>query len=55
MSKPAIQYRSIEAWNTKHGKSIRVVTRSEGKFVDNVSINKLLDDKSPLKQLASKV
>lgn len=39
----AAAVRSLEAWNTKQGTSVRVVTRTrDGKFVDNVSLAMLL-------------
>lgn len=35
--------RSIEVWNTRFGKSTRIVTRTaDGKIVDNVSLSALL-------------
>ena len=33
------EFRSLEQWNTRYGKSKRVVTRDNlGRFVDNVSM-----------------
>lgn len=33
------EFRSLEQWNTRFGKSKRVVTRdAKGRFVDNVSL-----------------
>jgi hypothetical protein len=33
----------IEKWNTKQGKSVRIVTRGpDGKFYDNVSLASLI-------------
>lgn len=33
------EFRSLEQWSTRYGKSKRVVTRdSKGRFVDNVSM-----------------
>lgn len=35
--------RSLEAWNTPQGTSVRVVTRgTDGRFIDNVSLASLL-------------
>jgi hypothetical protein len=35
--------RSLEVWNTRYGKSTRIVTRDEfGKIVDNVSLSALV-------------
>jgi hypothetical protein len=31
----------LETWNTRYGKSQRVVIRQDGKFVDNVSLTAL--------------
>jgi hypothetical protein len=37
------QYRTLEEWNTRFGKSIRVVTRDErGRMVDQVSLASLV-------------
>lgn len=36
---PVFQY--LEKWNTRFGKSERVVLRQEGRFVDNYSITGL--------------
>lgn len=39
----AREFRSLEAWSTRFGSSVRVVTRDDkGKFVDNVSLTALL-------------
>ena len=39
----AAAVRSLEAWNTPQGTSVRVVTRSrDGRFLDNVSLASLL-------------
>lgn len=42
----AKEFRYLETWNTKNGKSIRIVTRSNGKFVDNVSVTGLMAESS---------
>jgi hypothetical protein len=38
---PAPLFNYLETWNTRYGKSQRVVTRQNGKFVTNVSITGL--------------
>lgn len=32
---------SVEGWDTRHGKSVRVVKRTKGRFVSNVSAKQL--------------
>jgi len=39
--KPSKEYRYLETWNTKFGKSERVVTRRDGKFIDTISLTSL--------------
>lgn len=36
--KAAKQYAYLEKWDTRYGKSERVVVRQEGRFVDNISL-----------------
>lgn len=38
-NKNVYEYR--ETWNTRYGKSKRVVFREQGRFVDNVSIRQI--------------
>lgn len=41
IASPARTFNYLETWNTRFGKSERVVTRQNGKFVTNVSITGL--------------
>ena len=34
-------YNYLETWNTRYGKSERIVVRKNGKFVDNISLTAL--------------
>jgi len=37
------QFRSVEDWDTRYGKSIRIVTRDQyGRLVDQVSLGSVL-------------
>lgn len=40
-SKKPVVYNYLETWNTRFGKSERIVTRKNGKFVSNISITGL--------------
>lgn len=44
--KTAKTYPYLETWNTRYGKSERVVLRKEGRFVDNTSLTALKKAKS---------
>ena len=39
--KAAKQYAYLEKWDTRYGKSERVVLRQSGRFVDNISLTAL--------------
>lgn len=42
MAKNVLTSAKIESWDTKQGKSVRIVTRDrQGKFYDNISWNSL--------------
>lgn len=41
MAKDETVYQYLEKWNTRFGKSERVVLRQEGRFVDNYSVTAL--------------
>ena len=40
-SKPRRTFAYLESWDTRFGKSERVVIREQGRFVDNVSLTAL--------------
>jgi hypothetical protein len=40
-TKDAPVYNYLEQWDTRYGRSERIVVRKNGKFVDNISITAL--------------
>jgi hypothetical protein len=40
-SKPRKTYAYLEQWDTRYGKSDRVVIREQGRFVDTISLSAL--------------